>query len=209
MDQSRCVQTARSRSPSGLRPDDRTRPNRSIHRRQRPQSALRRSRNREKPHRPGQIRPGNGPWPSTATASPSLPPPEPPTATTPCCWPPPSKPSGIGGLIPDIETLHLDRGYDSPKTRGLCRSYGITDIVCARKRPPGAARPKKLPAPLGMRWTVERTNSWLSNYGQLRRNTDRRPQHRQAQLRLAIALIIIIKLINWRNRWNPKPAPIR
>ncbi len=113
------------------------------------------------------------------------------------------------GLIPDIETLHLDRGYDSPKTRGLCRSYGITDIVCARKRPPGAARPKKLPAPLGMRWTVERTNSWLSNYGQLRRNTDRRPQHRQAQLRLAIALIIIIKLINWRNRWNPKPAPIR
>ena len=54
-----------------------------------------------------------------------------------------------------------------------------------------------------MRWTVERTNSWLSNYGQLRRNTDRWPQHRQAQLRPAIALIIIIKLINWRNRWSP------
>ena len=107
------------------------------------------------------------------------------------------------GLIPDIETLHLDRGYDSPKTLGLCRSYGITDVVCARKRPPGTARPKKLPAPLGMRWTVERTNSWLSNYGQLRRNTDRRPQHRHAQLQLAIALIIIIKLIDWRNRWSP------
>jgi hypothetical protein len=27
--------------------------------------------------------------------------------------------------------------------------------------------------PLGMRWPVERTNSWLSNFGQLRRNTDR------------------------------------
>ena len=107
------------------------------------------------------------------------------------------------GLIPDIETLHLDRGYDSPKILGLCRSYGINDVVCARKRPPGTARPKKLPAPLGMRWTVERTNSWLSNYGQLRRNTDRRPQHRHAQLQLAIALIIIIKLINWRNRWSP------
>ena len=107
------------------------------------------------------------------------------------------------GLIPDIETLHLDRGYDSPKILGLCHSYGINDVVCARKRPPGTARPKKLPAPLGMRWTVERTNSWLSNYGQLRRNTDRRPQHRHAQLQLAIALIIIIKLIDWRNRWSP------
>jgi len=40
----------------------------------------------------------------------------------------------------------------------------------------------------GMRWPVERTNSWLSSFGQLRRNTDRRPQHRLAQLALAIAL---------------------
>ena len=24
--------------------------------------------------------------------------------------------------------------------------------------------------PLGMRWTIERTNSWLSNFGQLRRS---------------------------------------
>ena len=52
-----------------------------------------------------------------------------------------------------------------------------------------------------MRWTVERTNSWLSNYGQLRRNTDRRIQHRLTQL--AVVLIIAIKLINWRNRRNP------
>ncbi len=29
------------------------------------------------------------------------------------------------------------------------------------------------PKPMGLRWPVERTNSWLSNYGQLRRNTDR------------------------------------
>ena len=53
-----------------------------------------------------------------------------------------------------------------------------------------------------MRWPVERTNSWLSNYGQLRRNTDRRIIHRLAALALAIALIIAIKLIKWANRWN-------
>ena len=55
----------------------------------------------------------------------------------------------------------------------------------------------------GRRWTVERTNSWLSNYGQLRRNTDRRPEHRLAQSALAVTLIITIKLIDYRNRWPP------
>jgi len=50
---------------------------------------------------------------------------------------------------------------------------------------------------------VERTNSWLSNFGQLRRNTDRRPQHRLAQLSLAITPSIRAKLIDRRDRWDP------
>ena len=86
---------------------------------------------------------------------------------------------------------------------------GITDIVRAPKRQPtgGGAEPKAVP--LGLRWTVERTNSWLSNYGQLRRNTDRKPEHRLAQLALAVALIITLKLIDHRNRWQPQHPPIR
>ena len=60
-----------------------------------------------------------------------------------------------------------------------------------------------------MRWPVERTNSWLTNFGQLRRNTDRRIIHRLAQLALAIALLITAKLIDWRNRWSPGSRPIR
>ncbi len=55
---------------------------------------------------------------------------------------------------------------------------------------------------LGQRWPVERTNSWLSNFGQLRRNTDRLSIHRAAALALAIALIITIKLVKWAKRWN-------
>ena len=55
---------------------------------------------------------------------------------------------------------------------------------------------------LGQRWPVERTNSWLSNFGQLRRNTDRLSIHRAAALALAIALIITIKLVIWAKRWN-------
>lgn len=106
------------------------------------------------------------------------------------------------GLLPDIETLHLDRGYDNNRISQLCESLGLADVICARKRPPGQGA-TKLPTPLGMRWVVERTNSWLSNYGQLRRNTDRYTPHRLAQLALAIALIITIKLIDYRNRWSP------
>ena len=56
-----------------------------------------------------------------------------------------------------------------------------------------------------MRWTVERTNSWLSNFAQLRRNTDRRTQHRRAQLALAITVLLTAKLIDHRNRWHPTP----
>jgi len=56
---------------------------------------------------------------------------------------------------------------------------------------------------LGLRWIVEATNSWWSNYGQLRRNTDRRIRHRHAALRLATTVLIIGKLITYRDRWSP------
>ena len=105
------------------------------------------------------------------------------------------------GLIEDIETLHLDRGYDNNPVRVTVADAGIDDLICARKRRPGTATKPK-PAPLGMRWPVERTNSWLSNYGQLRRNTDRRIIHRLAQFALAIALILTIKLVKWAKKWN-------
>jgi transposase len=106
------------------------------------------------------------------------------------------------GLLADIETLHLDRGYDSAAVRELCGRIGISDLVGARQRRSGEPKPaKKLT--LGMRWPVERTNSWLSNFGQMRRNTDRRTAHRLAQLSLAIVLLITAKLIDWRDRWSP------
>jgi transposase len=111
-------------------------------------------------------------------------------------------------LICDAETLHLDRGYDNNVVRAAVADFGIDDLICARRRSPGTATNPK-PVPLGMRWPIERTNSWLSNFGQLRRNTDRRSLHRLAQLGLAIVVLIIAKLIDWRNRWSPESRPIR
>jgi hypothetical protein len=96
------------------------------------------------------------------------------------------------GLLTDIETMNLDRGYDNRVVRGYCTEIGIDDLVCARKRKRGTAR-KKVAVSLGMRWPVERTNSWLSNFGQLRRNTDRFVHQRLAQIDLAVALILTIK----------------
>jgi transposase len=106
------------------------------------------------------------------------------------------------GLLAECETLHLDRGYDNGVVRRVVAAHGVDDLVCSKVRARGAATVKTL-VPLGMRWPIERTNSWLSNFGQLRRNTDRRIVHRLAQLSLAVALLITAKLIDWRNRWSP------
>ena len=108
------------------------------------------------------------------------------------------------GLLGEIETLHLDRGYDNSIVRALCAELGIDDLVAAKKRKPGKGTPvAKKSVSLGMRWPVERTNSWMSNFGQLRRNTDRFIHHRLDQIALAVALLITVKLVKWSNRWNP------
>ena len=105
------------------------------------------------------------------------------------------------GLLQDVQTLHLDRGYDSNLTTERCHGLGLTDIVCAKKGTKGKQKINK-PHTLGMRWPVERTNSWFSNFGQLRRNTDRLPEQRRGQLALAIALVLAVKLVKWAKRWT-------
>jgi hypothetical protein len=78
------------------------------------------------------------------------------------------------GLLADLGTLHLDRGYDSQWIRAGCAARGLGDLVIAerkRKNRPRSTKPRRVKIPLGLRWPVERTNSWLSNYGQMRRNT--------------------------------------
>ncbi|HEY5272142.1 MAG TPA: IS5 family transposase [Acidimicrobiales bacterium] len=113
------------------------------------------------------------------------------------------------GLLGEIETLHLDRGYDNGVVRREVEDAGITDLVCAKPRragtTPGKQRATKA-VPLGLRWPVERTNSWLSNFGQLRRSTDRFVAQRLAALALAITLIITVKLVKWQKRWSPTLA---
>ena len=106
------------------------------------------------------------------------------------------------GLLADIDTLHLDRGSDYPIVRRRLAAFGLRDLDVQRRgtKEPGTSQPIRL----GLRWIVESTNSWWSNYGQLRRNTDRRPRHRHAALCLATTVLIVGKLIDHRDRWNPQ-----
>jgi transposase len=107
------------------------------------------------------------------------------------------------GLLGEIDTIHLDRGYDFGFVREDCADRGITDIQIPKTRKRRQRRQAKKIIPLGLRWPVERTNSWLTNFGQLRRSTDRGIDQRTAQLDLAIALILTVKLLKWAQRWNP------
>lgn len=136
------------------------------------------------------------------------------------------------GLLAEIDTLHLDRGYDAAGIRDLCADRELHDVVTAKKRKRGDAKKSKAKSKathteattgtdeakenakdkggpklgLGLRWAVERTNSWFSNYGQLRRNTDRATIHRLAQIALAVTLILTIKLFKWADRYSPPPS---
>lgn len=118
------------------------------------------------------------------------------------------------GLLHDVDCIHFDRGYDYEFVRDECARYGITSDIPKRRRRArtgegltrGGRRHNKQPPrrPFSVkahRWQIERTNSWLTNFGQLRRNTDRCNDHRLAALELAIVLIITIKLVKWARRY--------
>jgi len=110
------------------------------------------------------------------------------------------------GLLEEIGTLSLDRSYDYPVIRAQLNTYGLDDLdIQKRGTKPAPGEPHRLT--LGLRWIVEATNTWWSNYGQLRRNTDRRNRHRHAALCLATTVIITGRLLDYRNRWSPDPAP--
>lgn len=103
------------------------------------------------------------------------------------------------GVIEHFETLLADRGYAGGPARECAASFGVTDFDCARRSRQGRVEH----TPLGGRWVIERANSWMSNFGQIRRSTDRDPKMRLGQIALAVALILIVKLIDWRDRHQP------
>jgi transposase len=80
--------------------------------------------------------------------------------------------------------LQGDRGFDSERVRQLLRWLGITPVLAERLTEHGSG--------LGVfRWFVERTISWLHQFGRLRRRLDRLTEVQNAFLQLACALICL------------------
>lgn len=100
--------------------------------------------------------------------------------------------------------LHLDRGYDSTKTRDLLHILGFNPHIAVKGTP--------APIQAGKRWPVERTHAWMNGYGKLRRMTDKRKAIVEFWLYLAAALTVTRRLIGrarTQYRWPTRPTTRR
>ena len=104
------------------------------------------------------------------------------------------------GPLPATPTVHLDAGYDYRSCREVLAERGMEGQIATRG----------LPAPIqaGRRWVIERTHAWANQYGKLRWCTERRRVVVEFWLLLALALIVVGRLIRraWTDyRWEGRP----
>lgn len=102
-----------------------------------------------------------------------------------------------------VGTFHADRGFNYASTPDrLANEYGLDDFRAPSRNQPKQGRHKR--SPLGLRWIVEATNSWIRNYKQIANNTDRQPAHREAALCFAIALLAVHRISDHHHStWRP------
>jgi hypothetical protein len=104
----------------------------------------------------------------------------------------------------EFPNMHLDRGYDSGKTRDLLEIFGFDADIAVKGQP--------APVQAAKRWPVERLHSWMNGFGKLRRCTDKRKVIVEFYLNLAAALTVIRRLINRARtlyRWPTRPTTRR
>lgn len=108
------------------------------------------------------------------------------------------------GPMPEAPTAHLDAAYDSAASRDLLDEFGFAGQIAHKGEP--------APIQVGVRWVVERTNSWMNGYGKLRRCTDRSALVVDFYLYLAAAVVVVRRLIQQartRYRWPTRPTTKR
>ncbi len=103
--------------------------------------------------------------------------------------------------LPEGASVHLDRAYDSKKTRRLLEGRGLVGVIAR----------KGMPAPLaaGLRWIVERTNSWHNAHKKLVWCTEREGPVIDFWIAFSNVVIVVRRLIRegWvRYRWEGRPA---
>jgi transposase len=106
--------------------------------------------------------------------------------------------------LPADATVHLDAGYDYRPCREALHERGLLGQIAHRGEP--------APIQVGRRWVIERANSWLNDFGRLRRCTERRQACLDAYLALAAAIVTVRALCRaaWcRYRWDTRPRSPR
>ncbi|MFD3554421.1 IS5 family transposase [Streptomyces goshikiensis] len=101
---------------------------------------------------------------------------------------------------PQNPALSLDAGYDYQPVRDDLAERGITDRI--------SQRGTMTPIQANGRWVCERTNSWMNNFGKLRRCTERRRLSTEFYLALATTIITVRSLIRrawYTHRWDTRP----
>jgi transposase len=108
------------------------------------------------------------------------------------------------GPLPAHPSLSLDAGYDYSMVYEDLDARGITAQI--------AKRGEQTPIQADGRWVVERTNSWMNNFGKLRRCTERHTGPIEFFIALASAIITVRSLIRraWTHyRWETRPRTPR
>jgi transposase len=108
------------------------------------------------------------------------------------------------GAVPAQTTVHLDAGYDYRPCRAEPAERGLGATISRRGTP--------APVQVGKRWVVERTNSWLNDFGRIRRCTERRRTCVEAYLALTAAIVVLRALLRaawYRYRWDTRPRSPR
>jgi transposase len=108
--------------------------------------------------------------------------------------------STVIGRLPAEPLVHLDAGYDYQTCRQVLAARGMAGQIAARGRP--------APVQATRRWPVERTHAWGNQYGKLRWCTERRRIVVEFWLALAVAAIVLGRLVRraWTSyRWDGRP----
>jgi transposase len=104
------------------------------------------------------------------------------------------------GNLPDRASVHLDRGYDSNITRRLLEERELIGVISEKGKP--------APLRAGLRWVVERTNSWQNAHKKLVWCTERRGRVIDFWIAFSTVVVIVGRLVReaWvRYRWEGRP----
>src|ERR671913_181156 len=103
--------------------------------------------------------------------------------------------------LPEQASVHLDKAYDSKVTRRLLEERALVGVI--------SEKGNRAPLTAGLRWVVERTNSWHNAHKKLAWCTEREDRVIGFWISFSNVIIIVRRLIGqaWSHyRWEDRPV---